>query len=164
MSLFRSLQNSPATISIFHNARVPASARLFAFLEKAYYQLNDDKNLFQLDMNAKQMPTYDQFKSIYTNCVRGDRCKTVLKECFPLLNDKFIKSDQGSGSRSFQNEYDHIHEAFDNLINQENPEIDPNELFQPPLLIDWDQNLIANDMDGLELILAKYKEAAKEKS
>uniref|UniRef100_A0A0L0NYH1 Uncharacterized protein n=1 Tax=Candidozyma auris TaxID=498019 RepID=A0A0L0NYH1_CANAR len=177
MSLFRSLQNSPATISIFHNARVPALARLFAFLEKAYYQLNDDKNLFQLDMNAKQMPTYDQFKSIYTNCVRGDRCKTVLKECFPLLNDKFIKSDQGlvtvkslgiSHDRGFkifsQNEYDHIHETFDNLINQENPEIDPNELFQPPLLIDWDQNLIANDMDGLELILAKYKEAAKEKS
>ncbi|PSK37701.1 hypothetical protein C7M61_003409 [Candidozyma pseudohaemuli] len=176
MSLFRSLQNTPATISIFHNARVPSLASLFAHLERAYYQLNDDKNLFQLDMNAKKMPTYDQFKTIYSNCVRGDRCQTVLKECFPLLNDKFTQSEHSSvtvkslgirNDRGFkifsQNEYTHIHEAFEKLIDEQNPEIDPNELFQAPLLIDWDQNIIANDMDGLKLILKKYKEAAKEK-
>lgn len=176
MSLFRSLQNSPATISIFHNARVPTLARVYAALEKAYYQFNDDKNLFQIDLNAKQMPTYDQFKTIYSNCVLGDRCNTVLKECFPLLNDKFTQSEHSSvtvkslgirhdrGFKIFsQNEYDHIHEAFDKYIKEENPEIDPKELFQAPLLIDWDQNLIANDMEGLQLILKKYKEAAQKK-
>lgn len=177
MSLFKTLQNSPATISIFHNARVPALAKLFPHLEKAYYQLNDKKDLFQLDMNAKKMPTYDQFKTIYSNCVRGDRCQTVLKQCFPLLNDKFTLSEHSSvtvkslgirhdrGFKIFsQNEYDHIHEAFNKYINEENPEIDPNELFLPPLLIDWDQNLIASDMDGLKLILKKYKDAASESS
>lgn len=93
-----------------------------------------------------------------------------------MLNDKFTQSEHSSvtvkslgirNDRGFkifsQNEYTHIHEAFEKLINEEHPEIDPNELFQAPLLIDWDQNIIANDMDGLKLILKKYKEASKEK-
>lgn len=170
MSLFRSLQSSPAIITIFHNAKVPALARIYASLEKSYYQLNEDKNKFEIDLMAKQMPTYDQFRQIYSNCVHGDRCQGVLKSVFPLLNDKFSHNDDSTvtfkslgirhngGFKIFsENEYNHIHEAFEEFVSKENPEIDPNELFKAPLLIDWDQNLIANDEEGLEMILQKYK-------
>ncbi|KAM9916678.1 hypothetical protein OXX80_013533, partial [Metschnikowia pulcherrima] len=79
MSFFRSLQNTPATISIFHNAHVPTSARVYASLERAYYKLNDDKNLFQIDLMAKAMPTYDQFKMIHSQCVHSEESKNALK-------------------------------------------------------------------------------------
>lgn len=116
------------------------------------------------------MPTYDQFTTIYANCISGDRCRGVLKLVFPLLNDKYSHDENNrttfkllgirhqSGFKIFsENEYNHIHEAFDELVQQKEPEIDPSELFRAPLLIDWDQNIIANDEEGLELILAKYK-------
>lgn len=176
MSLFRSLQNSPATISIFHNAKIPTSARVYASLEKAYYRLNENKNQFQIDLNAKQMPTYDQFKDIYSQAVHGDEAKHVLQSCFPLLSDRksgdnnnvtTFKSVGVSTDRGFkvfsQNEYEKIHEAFTQLIGETDPEIDPAELFKAPLVIDWDQNLIASDEDGLAAILAKYVKGAAEK-
>lgn len=170
MSLFRSLQNSPATISIFHNAKVPASARIYANLEKAYYKLNEDKNQFQIDLNAKQMPTYDQFKDVYSQAVHGEEAKHVLQDCYPLLSDRksadhnnttTFKSLGVNTDRGFkvfsQNEYEKIHEAFTQLVNEAEPDIDPSGLFKAPLIIDWDQNLIASDEEGLDAILAKYK-------
>lgn len=175
MSLFKTLQNSPATISIFHNAKVPTSARVYANLEKAYYKLNENKNQFQIDLNAKQMPTYDQFKDIYLQFVHGEDSKTVLQSCYPLLSDKKTKeSDQkyttikslgvktDRGFKVFsQHEYENIHEAFLSLVNEAEPEIDPSQLFRAPLLVDWDQKLIACDEEGLQAILAKYKAEQK---
>lgn len=174
MSLFRSLQNSPATISIFHYAQQPVSARVYAHLEKAYFRYNDDKNQFQIDLNAKEMPTYDQFKDIYSHAVKGDEAKRVIQTCFPLLSDKKSSSlpqnsttfkslgvHDHSGFKIFsQNEYEAIHEAFVQLVNESEPDIDPSELFRAPLVVDWDQNLIACDEDGLDHILAKYKAGA----
>ncbi|SGZ49074.1 CIC11C00000003095 [Sungouiella intermedia] len=177
MSLFRSLQNSPATISIFHYAKQPASAKVYATLEKAYFRYNENKNQFQIDLNAKKMPTYDQFKDIYSHAVHGEAAKTVIQTCFPLLSDKKtsslaehfttfkslgVKTDRGFKIFS-ENEYVAIQEAFSQLVNESEPEIDPTELFRAPLVVDWDQNLIACDEDGLETILAKYKAAADEK-
>lgn len=173
MSLFRSLQNSPATISIFHNAKVPTSAKVYATLEKAYFRLNENKNQFQIDLNAKQMPTYEQFKDIYSHAVHGEAAKKVLQSCYPLLSDKKTQLDKNhttfkslgvATDRGFkvfsQHEYEKIHEAFTTVVNQEDPEIDPSKLFEAPLIVDWDQNLIANDEEGLEAVLAKYKEGA----
>ena len=170
MSFFRSLQNTPATISIFHNAHVPTLARVYASLERAYYKLNDDKNLFQIDLMAKAMPTYDQFKMIHSQCVHSEESKNALKTVFPLLNDKLTKSDDACvtfkalgvnnerGFRVFsQNEYEKIHEAYTELVNQKEPEIDPSLVFRAPLLVDWDQNLIASDEEGLDHILQKYR-------
>lgn len=173
MSLFRSLQNSPATISIFHNAHVPTLARVYASLEKAYYQLNDNKNLFQIDLMAKQMPTYEAFRQVYLQCVHSEASKDVLKACFPLLNDKLhvakdksvtikgatgINTDRGFKVFS-ETEYEKIHEAFDVFVDATTPDIDPVLLFRAPLVVDWDQNLIACDEAGLDLILQKYREA-----
>lgn len=169
MSLFRTLQNSPATISIFHNARVPASARVYASLEKAYFRLNEDKNQFLIDLCVKQMPTYDQFKMIYSNCIYLGECEDILKKVYPLLGDKLtvenkkpvtIKSLGVNTDRGFKvfslNEYERISEAFRELVDAAEPEIDPSHLFCAPLVVDWDQNLIACDEDGLAAILAKY--------
>lgn len=168
------MQSTPATISIFHWAKVPTSARVYASLEKAYFKLNDDKNLFQIDLMAKQMPTYDQFKTIYSQCVHGDVCKDVLKTVFPLLNDKLSNSsenrvtfkalgmDHERGFRVFsQNEYEKLHKAYTDLVGQNEPDIDPTLLFKAPLLIDWDQNMIACDEDGLEAMLEKYRKELK---
>lgn len=174
MSLFRSLQNSPATISIFHYAKLPTSARVYANLEKAYFRYNDNKNQFQIDLNAKQMPTYDQFKDMYAHATDGAVAKRVIQTCFPMLNDKTsstlpanvttfkslgVQTDRGFKIFS-QNEYEAIHEAFLKLVNESDPDIDPTALFRAPLVVDWDQNLIACDEEGLDDILAKYKAGA----
>lgn len=172
MSFFRLLQNSPSTISIFHNARVPASARIYASLEKAYFTLNEDKNQFQIDTMAKQMPTYDQFRTIYSQCVHSDESKNVLKTVYPFLDDKVTRSkdscvtfkalgmNTNRGFRVFsENEYNNIHEAFTELVAEKDPEIDPAQIFRAPLLVDWDQNMIACDEEGLQQMLAKYRPA-----
>lgn len=180
MSLFRSLQYSPATISIFHNAKIPASAGLYKILDKSYFKLNDDKNQFQVDLMSNQMPTYDQFNTIYNNCTHDQSSKIILKNCFPFMTDKRTRdktnsvtvtspvgllaesqgaNGNGTGSlKSFtEGEYNLIYEAFNSLINDPNPDVNPADLFMAPLVIDWDQNLIANDEQTLSQILDKYK-------
>lgn len=169
MSLFRSLQNSPAIISIFHSSKLPESVALYGSLEKAFYNLNGDKNQFQIDLVTKQMPTYDQFRDINSRCVNTEAAKQVLQRCYPLLQDKLtmakdavvtmksagIRNDRGV--RVFSpSEYEKIHEVFDELVNEKEPEFDPAHLFRAPLVVDWDQNLIACDEEGLQAILAKY--------
>lgn len=169
MSLFRSLQNSPAIISIFHSSKLPESVALYRSLEKAYYSLNEDKNQFQIDLVTKQMPTYDQFRDINSRCVNSEAAKLVLQRCYPLLQDKLTQSKDtlvtmksagirnDRGVRVFSaSEYEKIHEVFDELVNEKEPEFDPAHLFRAPLVVDWDQNLIACDEEGLQAILAKY--------
>lgn len=175
MSLFRSLQNSPATISIFHSSKLPESVALYGSLERAFYNLNEDKNQFQIDLVTKQMPTYDQFKDINSRCVSSEAAKHVLLRCYPLLADKMtqqkdtlvtmksagIRDDRGI--RVFSpSEYEKIHEVFDELVNDKEPEFDPAHLFRAPLVVDWDQNLIACDEEGLQAILAKYSHQGAE--
>lgn len=171
MSLFRTLQNSPAIISVFHNGENASSARVYSVLEKAYNRLNNEKNQFQIDLVTKQMPTYDQYKDIYTNCGNNANTKRVLETVFPLLKDtlqatagkfvttKSIGTSTSGGLKVFSpNEYEHIHSAFLELVSQSKPDVLPSKLFTAPLVVDWDQNLIAADEEGLEAILAKYED------
>lgn len=60
------------------------------------------------------------------------------------------------------NEYERISEAFQESVNSSEPDIDPSQLFRAPLIVDWDQNLIACDEEGLATILAKYEPALSE--
>ena len=116
------------------------------------------------------MPTYDQFKAIYSQCVHSEESKNALKSAFPLLSDKLTQSkdarvtfkalgmDNERGFRVFsQNEYERIHETYTELVNLKEPEFEPSLVFKAPLLVDWDQNLIACDEEGLDMILAKYR-------
>lgn len=175
MSLFRSLQSSPATISIFHSSKLPESVALYGSLEKAFYSLNEDANQFQIDLVTKQMPTYDQFKDINSRCVGTEAAKLVLLRCYPLLSDKMTKSNnklvtmKGAGVPDHRgvkvfsaSEYEKIHQVFDELVHENEPEFDPAHLFRAPLVVDWDQNMIACDEAGLQEILAKYSHQGAE--
>jgi hypothetical protein len=172
MSLFRSLQNSPATISIFHNNKVSLSNELYLVLDKAYYKLNDDKNYFQVDLMANKMPTYDQFLLITNSCLKDRASKLALRNCYPFMygkksgeiNNKItvespIRPNNGdpNGLNVFsEGEYAMIYESFNKLIETKEPDVNPSDIFQAPLIVDWDQCLIAADKEGLSSILSKY--------
>lgn len=176
MSLFRTLQISPATITIFHNAKVPASAALYKLLDRSYFELNNDKNQFHVDLMANQMPTHDQFTTIFNQCLHTQSDKQLLTACFPFLNPRTqskkstkvtVKSPLGAHGNIklfSEGEYAMVYEAFNSLAGQENPEVSPSELFLAPLVVDWDQNLIANDELSLSQILQKYNASGAELS
>ena len=85
MSLFRSLQNSPSTVSIFHNQAIPLSNKLYDILQKAYEtQPEKAKHEFQIDVMKDKMPTYDQYKLITSKYVKNATDKSILHDCFPF--------------------------------------------------------------------------------
>ncbi|KAK7678805.1 hypothetical protein QCA50_018241 [Cerrena zonata] len=65
----------------------------------------------------------------------------------------------GSGNLKvfLEGEYSMIYEAFNSLVNDPTPDVNPANLFLAPLVVDWDQNLIANNEESLSVILNKYK-------
>lgn len=172
MSFFRTLQHSPATISIFHNNKVPLSNELYQSLHKSYFKLNDDKSQFEVDLMANKMPTYDQFLLITSSCLKDKASKRTLKRCYPFMNGKQpsetknritvespIRTDNfdSNGINIFsEGEYAMIYDSFNNLVESKEPDVNPSEIFQAPLIIDWDQCLIAADREGLTNILQKY--------
>ncbi|CUM66547.1 uncharacterized protein PRCAT00004216001 [Priceomyces carsonii] len=168
MSLFRSLQNSPATISIFHNGKLPASAKIYKLLDNAYFKLNDKKNKFQIDLMQDKMPTYDQYVLLSQKFLKDKASKDTLKQCYPLFSDRktsgpddvIIKGVQpSSGLKVFnEGEYSMIYDAFNTLITKDDADIKAEDIFRPPLVVDWDQNLLANDEKGLNHILEKYQD------
>ncbi|CAH2355009.1 hypothetical protein CLIB1423_20S01992 [[Candida] railenensis] len=173
MSLFKTLQNAPATISIFHNKKIPNSTLLYSILDKASAKINADKEKFQVDVMINKMPTYDQFSFIINSCLKDDKSKSFLKNAFPLVSPKQSSGGeksritqippiqlQGKNWKTFsEGEYAIVYEAFQSLVDdlEAHPEHDPSEIFKAPLLVDWDQSLIAGDESSLEEILAKYK-------
>lgn len=174
MSLFKTLQNSPATISIFHNNKISLSNELYHVLDKAYYKLNEDKNHFQVDLMSNKMPTYDQFLLVTNSCLKDKASKMVLRNCYPFMYGK--KSDEtknkitiespirpdnvgSNGINIFsEGEYAMICESFNRFIETKEPDVNPSDIFQAPLIVDWDQCLIAADNEGLSNILKKYKD------
>lgn len=177
MSLFRTLQHSPSTITIFHNANVPALAALYRQLEQAYQTYGDSKDLFTVDLMANQMPTYDQFVTIAQTCLKDDASKMVLRNCFPFMYDQRVlhqheprsvttklpvgtdveeSKEKQVGIRMFsEQEYAVIHEAFTKAID--NKDVAEADIFCAPLVVDWDQLVIAGDDDGLRAVLKRYE-------
>ncbi|CCE84102.1 Piso0_004705 [Millerozyma farinosa CBS 7064] len=173
MSLFRTLQHSPAVITMFHNQKVPASASLHDILSKAYYKLNDKDQLFQLDVCSNQMPTYDQYVLITSQCLKDKQSQSIIDACFPFMYERqlseakkrvTIRSPSGitpspsGGHKVFsEGEYSLISETFASLLEENHPNVDPANIFKAPLVIDWDQCLIANDESTLSTLLKAYK-------
>ncbi|KAK6455365.1 uncharacterized protein RJT20DRAFT_46567 [Scheffersomyces xylosifermentans] len=173
MSLFRTLQHSPATLTIFHDATIPLSAKLFHVIEKAYHKLDGKKaNEFQIDLMANRMPTFDQYQSLVANCLHDSKSKSILHNCYPFLTDRKTASTtstevitiKGHGNH-FNNkifnegEYNLIYETFNKLkeLPEAGLDINPSDIFRAPLVVDWDQNLIAGDESSLADILKKYQ-------
>lgn len=167
MSLFRTLQSSPATISIFHNPNIPALARLYKLLQNANYQINDSDSHFTVDVAKNQMPTYDQFRLLSRQFTHNAQQKQTLRECYPFLSDK--RSATGSSCVTItkpinsnlnifsEAEYLIVHEAFIHAVEANDPDLNPEDIFTAPLVVDWDQNLLATSEDDLEAILSKYR-------
>lgn len=160
MSLFRTLQSSPATITIFHNSKTPMSSMLYKTLELTVSKLNsspkkDDQ--FIIDVMKDKMPTFDQFKSIVQmNGIKPE----IIKKIYPLLSDRTDMNKRvtvkGKPSLFNEGEYALIYDAFNELISHPDKEVDPSHIFHAPLVIDWDQNLAAVDPSGVKEILNKY--------
>ena len=89
MSLFRTLQHSPATLTIFHDATIPLSNILYKALSRAHFNLKDNsKHEFQIDLMQNKMPTLDQYQSLVRNCLPDSRSKSILHGCYPFLHDR----------------------------------------------------------------------------
>lgn len=168
MSFFKTLQHLPATITIFHNARIPTLARVYARLERAHEQLIG-KEPFVIDLMARQMPTYDQFKYIRNKCGVSTDGHKALALCYPLMSDQYqLHNDRRSTMKSVGEptehgysllsaaDYENLHKAFLSQVSEKEPEIDPSLLFKAPLVVDWDQNLLAVDEEGLDRMLERY--------
>ena len=177
MSLFRTLQNSPATITIFHNPKLRTLATLYHHLEQAYHHYGESKDLFLVDLMTNKMPTYDQFLTIAQACLKDDTSKTVLRNCFPFMYDlKSIHHEEPRGVTKklrvgpdwekmeerlvgikmfSEKEYAMIYDAYNKAVEEK--DIPEEDIFRSPLVVDWDQSLIAGDETTLAAILDKYK-------
>lgn len=176
MSLFRTLQNSPATVTIFHNAKLPALAAIYHQLEQAYQHNSQSKNEFLVDLMANKMPTYDQFLAIAQACLKDDTSKQVLRNCFPFMYD--LKSVHHHEPRSVttklpvgtdlerleerlvgikmfsEKEYAMVSDAYAQAL--EHDDVAEEDIFRSPLVVDWDQSVIAGDEQTLAQLLQKY--------
>ncbi|KAI5949431.1 hypothetical protein KGF54_005666 [Candida jiufengensis] len=173
MSLFRTLQSSPATITLFHNSKLPLSNKIYDILNKTYETLPEKpKYDFQIDLMKNKMPTYDQYQIFINKFLKSEQSKSILHNCFPFLNDRqstnlydsngkttTIKGIDWSNKIFTKHEYELIYETFNKLINDENNksiDTNPADIFKAPLVVDWDQDLLANDEETLKTILSKY--------
>ncbi|KAK6461499.1 hypothetical protein DFJ63DRAFT_319763 [Scheffersomyces coipomensis] len=175
MSMFRTLQNSPATITLFHNTKIPLSTALYQILDKAYIKLpSKSPNQFIIDLAKDRIPTYDQYKHIVSNCLVDSKSKKFITNCYPFLNDRTTTGVSASEIVTFkgvaaknsvshklfnEGEYALIEETFNKLHEIKEDDlaaVQPADIFKAPLIIDWDQNLIAADEESLQKILSKY--------
>ncbi|CCG25121.1 hypothetical protein CORT_0G04440 [Candida orthopsilosis Co 90-125] len=172
MSLFRTLQSSPATVTLFHNSRIPLSNELYKILNKTYDSLPEKpKYDFQIDLMKNQMPTYEQYQIFVNKFLKTDQAKKTLHDSFPFLNERStdlldshgkkvtIKGIDWSNKVFSQSEYQKIYDTFNKLVENENDhsvDTNPAQIFKAPLVVDWDQDLLAGDQETLKALLAKY--------
>ncbi|CAN3502492.1 putative redox protein Fmp46p, mitochondrial [Diutina catenulata] len=144
--MFRTVQNGASALTLFHNSRSKVSEQLYHALKGATSSKLADR--ISLDVAANQMPTYNQFQTIVSNVPADDSYQQgVLRAAFPWLKRSSVLED----------EYEVFHEAFSKA--QANPELPDqgSEVFQAPLVVDWDKAQIANDPEGLKKILEAYE-------
>lgn len=168
--MFRTLQNQPSVILIFHNQKLKASQALYQVVEKLTSKAPLADKVY-LDLVTNKMPTYDQFSTIVSNVPTDDSYgQRVLRQAFPLLSDKHSEKGtthttiKGAPQMFNEGEYNIIRDTFDKIENGAASEVsDPEELFTAPLVVDWDRATIANDEEGLKKMLSLYEkeEAAK---
>ncbi|KAI5958774.1 hypothetical protein CANMA_004191 [Candida margitis] len=174
MSLFRTLQSSPATVTLFHNSKIPLSNELYKILNKTYDSLPEKpKYDFQIDLMQNKMPTYEQYQIFVNKFLKTDQAKNTLHESFPFLNERStdlldshgkkvtIKGIDWSNKVFSQSEYQKIYDTFNKLVeNEKDHSVDTNpaQIFKAPLVVDWDQDLLAGDHETLKALLAKYVE------
>ncbi|OWB80372.1 hypothetical protein B5S32_g4641 [[Candida] boidinii] len=205
MSMFRSLQNSPGSITIFHNSKNPLSESLLIKLQNNVYNSikykeNLNKNLnflqkflnsfksnnelnkpIQIKTNNKKIlndgssskvstsdylkgrqfrytldistipPTPEQFQFISSILQTHPICKKSFIHAFPnFTKDMNHVSDTDGIPKTVQE----IQKIFNNKSLQE---LDLENYFKTPLVVDWENELIATNEKDVEKILDNYK-------
>lgn len=170
--MFRTLQSSPSTITIFHSNKIALLNKLYGILDKAATRINTEEAKIHIDVMANTIPTFDQYDTIAHTCLKDNYSKNALATCFPFLggkkeykigqdrttiNSPMILGHSSNGLKLFNEaEYAKIVDVFLQLQDARDSEVDPSEVFLPPLVVDWDQSLIANDEFGVNTILKQY--------
>ncbi|EGW29850.1 uncharacterized protein SPAPADRAFT_52711 [Spathaspora passalidarum NRRL Y-27907] len=177
MSLLKTLQSTPATITIFHNSKIPLSNKLFRILQSAAHRQSHTPNTpfaavpvpkFEINVMKDQMPTYDQYLHFLNQC---NHDKASLHDSYPFLKGRkkhyYETSHSGHSvtirgvdmDRIFtEEEYEMIYDAFNKIqeLGDNIRDVTPADVFKAPLVVDWDQNKLAHDEATLKTMLAKY--------
>ncbi|OUM55445.1 hypothetical protein BVG19_g4985 [[Candida] boidinii] len=205
MSMFRSLQHSPGSITIFHNAKNPLSESLLnklqhsvynstrhkenlnknsTFLQKLFNAFKSEKELnkpTQIKTNNKKIsndgssskvstsdylkgkqfrytldistipPTPEQFQFISSILQTHPICKKSFIHAFPNFSkDMNHVSDTDGIPKTVQE----LKKVFSDKSLQE---LDNENYFKTPLVVDWENELIATNEKDVEKILDNYK-------
>ncbi|CDK25909.1 unnamed protein product [Kuraishia capsulata CBS 1993] len=172
MSMFKSLQSMPGVITLFHSPNVKASSDVLKVLQKATTSLesspksqgflskifggNSSKGVkpasrYQLDV-ASTFPTPDQFLFIKGTISTHPDCKAAFKSAFPKWGETLERArDVENLPTQSAVEKQTAGKTLDELVAL--------KLFNPPLVVDWDNQLIASDVEGLTKVLEHYKKS-----
>ncbi|CCH46860.1 hypothetical protein BN7_6462 [Wickerhamomyces ciferrii] len=183
MSMFKTLQNNPGVITFFNNSQSPISKSLLSKLQKSvkpYHVKKDpdgkqgifDKFLnghadsesktprakYNIELVEAGFPTYDQLKIIRSFVKTHPSSKATFTQVFPKFIRESSPSSGGNGGNKFNANDIEIPDEQDTieLINKDFDELLQNDWFKPPLIIDWDNQLIANNESSLDRILKHY--------
>lgn len=149
--------SSPATVTIFHNSKIPLSESLKHILFEKLDKVNATKSSqFAIDLMENKMPTFDQYKSLIT------MNSTKVKLTYPLLSDRLDLPEKtifkGTPNLFNQGEYSIIYDAFNEAVADPTKPIDPSHIFKAPLVVDWDQSKVAISESDLYDLLSAYKD------
>jgi len=184
MSMFKTIQNYPGIITIYHNAQSSLSKTLLSKLQqsnKPYHQqkTTKDQSIWDRIINGNAdaenkspqekytieeiksgFPTYDQLKLIKSFVNTHPSSKDTFIEVFPrFINERAAMDAVAARSIKKINISDiKIPEEDETLIliQQGNDYLLQNNWFRPPLIVDWDNSLIANNESTLDRILKHY--------
>lgn len=171
MSMFRSLQQLPGTITLFHNSSSIASQELFKFLasesnklpaspaKKASFlskitgqDVENKRKKFELNM-SNSFPTLDQFNFIKSTIPLNPGCKEAFCATFPQL------------SKHLEDESDYLNELpSDDKMKQLVSDRSTEDLirlgfYNPPLAVDWSNSTIAHDIEGARKMVSFYEKS-----
>ncbi|ODQ45696.1 hypothetical protein PICMEDRAFT_143613 [Pichia membranifaciens NRRL Y-2026] len=144
MSMFKSLQGMGGVITLFHNPASKASESLLKMLKdnvaKSPESANNGEFKYTIDPTTLP-PTPEQFEFFKEALHMHPFCKKALKTAFPeLTKGKDLLKDL---------------QSIDSEKLRGLKEVD-GKLFVPPLVVDWDNKLLAVTDKGLAKILDQY--------
>lgn len=178
--MLKTIQNNPGVITIFHNSKSQLSQSLLSTLKKSakpyhkelessknqsifsklFYGKSDDESKSpQVKYNIEQIdsgfPTYDQLKIIKSFVKIHPGSKSTFLQAFP----KFIEPNainKGFAANISDLKIPDESETIE-LLNTDYGKLLKDGIFKPPLVIDWDNQLLANNEITLERILRHYR-------
>lgn len=178
--MFKTIQNNPGVITIFHNTKSKLSQSLLSKLQQSakpyhkepessktqsifsriiYGNSDDASKTPQLKYNIEEVdsgfPTYDQLKIIKSFVKIHPASKSTFLQAFPKFVDPNV-AHKGFSVNISDLQIPDESETIE-LINTNYDKLIEDGIFKPPLVIDWDNQLLANNEITLERILRHYR-------